>query len=341
MVQDAAKRISMLVLVIILFVLAFFVIKDLLIPIMFGLLFAYIFHPVFNVIYKRVKYRTLSALILIILIVIVIAVPLILVTPLIIRQTVDTYISIQNVDIVASLEKVLPSLIPAEYSKTISASLSNLVGKIFTTFLNEFQSFLVNVFDWILKGAVFLFVFFFAVKDSEKLKEYFTKLSPLSESTENKFMNEFRGITNALIYGQVLIAIIQGLVLGVGLFILGVPKAITLSAVTMIVAMIPVLGAWLIWLPVSVVLITTGHASEGVILILYGALFVSLIDNLLRPIFLSKKSVLSIPISFVGIIGGLYFLGLAGIILGPLILAYALIIIDFYKQGKLNEIFKS
>ncbi len=331
----------MLVLVIILFVLAFFVIKDLLIPILFGLLFAYIFHPIFKVINKRVKYKTLSASILLILIIAVIAVPLILVTPLIIRQTVNTYISIQDINVIASVEKVFPSLIPAEYSKTVSASISNLIGKIFTTFLNELQSFIVNVFDWLLKGVVFLFVFFFAVKDAEKLKEYFMKLSPLSESTENKFMNEFRGITNALIYGQVLIAIIQGLALGVGLFVLGVPGALTLSAVTMIVSMIPILGAWLVWLPVSVVLITTGHASQGFILLLYGALFVSVIDNILRPIFLSKKSVLSIPISFIGIIGGIYFLGLAGIIIGPLILAYVLIIIDFYKQGKLNEIFKS
>ena len=73
---------------------------------------------------------------------------------------------------------------------------------------------------------------------------------------------------------------------------------------------------------------------------LYGAIFVSTIDNLLRPYLLARSSNLPVALGVIGTIGGLYLFGIAGLVLGPLILAYGLILIDFYKQGKLNELFK-
>ena len=74
--------------------------------------------------------------------------------------------------------------------------------------------------------------------------------------------------------------------------------------------------------------------------VLYGALFVGTIDNLLRPYLLSRQSNLPISVSIIGTIGGLYFFGILGLIFGPLIFAYALIIIEFYRKGKLDELFR-
>jgi predicted PurR-regulated permease PerM len=95
----------------------------------------------------------------------------------------------------------------------------------------------------------------------------------------------------------------------------------------------------MVWLPVSIFLLSTGQIFQGVFLAIYGLLVVSTIDNLIRPYIISKRSNLSVPVSIIGIIGGIMFFGITGIVLGPLILAYALIIIDFYKNGKLNELF--
>ena len=103
--------------------------------------------------------------------------------------------------------------------------------------------------------------------------------------------------------------------------------------------MIPVLGSWIVWMPVGLFLIFTGQTFDGIFLLLYGALFISTIDNLIRPYILSKQSNLPIALSVIGTIGGLYFFGIAGLILGPLVLAYVLIIIEFYQQGKLKDLF--
>jgi predicted PurR-regulated permease PerM len=222
----------------------------------------------------------------------------------------------------------------------MGSSIQTLIGKAFTAVLNHLSDILVNLPNLLLQLAVFIFTFYFAVRDSGKLKGYFSKLSPFSASTEQKLMSEFRGITNSIVYGHVLIGILQGLLVGVGLFILGVPKALILTSVAVIASIIPVLGSWIVWLPISIFLIASGQTSSGLFLFLYGLLFVSTIDNILRPLFISKNSNLNVALSVIGTIGGLYFFGIIGLVLGPLILAYILIIFDFYREGKLSELFK-
>jgi len=157
---------------------------------------------------------------------------------------------------------------------------------------------------------------------------------------EIKITKEFRGITNAIVFGQLVIGIIQGLALGAGLFFLGVPNVLTLTFIACLVSIIPLIGSWTVWLPISIFLFMEGQVWQGGFLFLYGALFVSTLDNFLRPYFLSKNSGLPVSLSIIGTIGGLYFFGITGILLGPLVLAYVLIIIEFYQDGKLKELFE-
>ena len=322
--------------ILVIFILAFFVIREILVAITVGLLTAYAFSPVYRKILGNSKRQTLTAFLMILALIIMIVIPMIYLTPIIINQTFSTYVSIQNMD----LSNVFKGLVSDQMAEKISIQLSSIIGKLFSSFLNQFTDFLVNLPSFILQFAVFLFTFFFALRDSDKLKVYISSLSPFSDETEEKLMKEFRGITNAIIFGQVLIGIAQGLALGIGLFILGVPKALILMILGMLVSIIPILGSWIIWMPVSILLLIKGETFQGVFLLFYGMLFVSSIDNLLRPYFLSRRSNLPISLSIIGTIGGLYFFGITGLIFGPLVFAYALIILDFYRKGKLDELFQ-
>jgi predicted PurR-regulated permease PerM len=191
-----------------------------------------------------------------------------------------------------------------------------------------------------LQIFVFLFTLFFAIRDSEKLKEYASEVSPFSKATEKRFLREFRGITNTVILGQVLIGVIQGVSLGIGLWLLGVSHVLTWTILASILSMIPIFGSWLIWIPMVAIMFVKGETTNGMILLLYSAIFVSNIDNIIRPYILSRSTKLPIFVSLVGTIGGLYFLGILGLVLGPLILAYAIIIIDFYREGRLDELYR-
>ncbi|MDH3353215.1 MAG: AI-2E family transporter [Nanoarchaeota archaeon] len=317
------------------FVLAFFVLKPIIVPIIFGLLFAYIFNPLYKAIKPRLKIKGLAAFILVFLFIIVVAVPIVYLVPALVKQIFETYVLFQNFN----FGEFFSNFIEGGVSPTLVASLNNIIGKFFSTSLAQFTNVLVNLPSLILQFIVFLFTFYFSIKDGDELREYISTLSPFSDATEKKFLKEFRGITNAIVFGQVFIGIVQGLAVGAGLFFLGVPKVLTLTFVASIVSMIPILGSWIVWFPTSLILLITGQTFSGIFLLLYGALFVSTIDNLLRPYILSRQSNLPVALSIIGTIGGLYFFGIAGLLLGPLVLAYVLIIIEFYQQGKLKDLF--
>jgi predicted PurR-regulated permease PerM len=328
------------IIIIAVFVVSLFILKPILLSIIIALLAAYIFRPVYQKIRVYIKEKNTATAVLIILIILIFIIPVWFLTPLMIRQGFETYTQLQKIDLGNFITESL-SFIPSQQVLTsFSAGINNFVTQSFNSFLKGLTDLIVNFSDILLKFTVFIFVFYFAIRDADKLKEYVIKMSPFSSSTEKELIEEFRKITNAVVYGQFLIGVIQGIMLGLGLFILGVPNSLVLTFAAVAVSIIPVLGSWLIWLPVSIFLLVSGNIISGIILLLYGALFVSVIDNVLRLFFLSKSSNLNIPLSVVGIIGGLYTFGIIGLVLGPLIICYMMVFINLYKDGKLHDIFK-
>lgn len=330
------RKVVVIGIIISIFVLAFLVIKPIMIPIAFGLLFAYIFGPVNKVILKFVRNKNLSAFILVLSLVVIVVVPTVYFIPSIVNQIFDVYVMIQNLN----LTEIISKFVNSDIASTLAINLDNIIGTFFSSFLSQFKNLLINLPAMIFQFAVFLFTFYFAARDEDKLANYISSLSPFSKETEKKFSEEFRGITNSIIFGQVLIGVTQGLALGAGLFFLGVPKALILTFVASLVSIIPVLGSWLVWLPAAIYLFVTGETFSGIFLVFYGGLFVSSIDNLMRPYLLSRNSNLPVALSLIATIGGLLYFGIIGLILGPLIIAYALIIVEFYRKGKLKDLFK-
>jgi len=321
-----------------LFILGLFILRPIIISVFLGLLLAYIFHPVYQKLNRKIKRRRLSALILIGGLVLIVTLPLVYLAPLLVRQTFEAYLFLQNVDLVTPVQELFPSLF--QDSRTLAVNLNSYVSQLFNSLLNGLGAFLVSLPGFMLQFIVFIFTFYFSISDSEKLKSYFMSLSPFPPSIEAKFLQEFRKITNSLIYGQFLIGILQGFALGLALLFLGVPNFLILTFLASIMAIIPILGAWIIWIPVAIYFLTIGSPIKALILAVYGTFFVGSLDNFLRPYLLSKNSRLPVSIGLIGIIAGLYAFGIVGIILGPLIFAYILIILDFYREGKLSELFK-
>jgi len=338
--QKFTERALIFSLVLILFFLLFLMLKNIIIPIILGLLFSYIFGPVYGYMKRYLKNKDLTAIVLIALLVVLIAIPLYFLIPTLARQIFEVYMASQKVDFANIISSLLPGVFTQNMISSLTVHLNNFLSAAFSGLLNSTANWIINFPNLILKFAVFLFTFYFALRDSEKLKEFILKISPLSESTEKIFLKEFKGITNSIIYGQFVIGVIQGLMVGLGLLIIGFPGVLILTFIAILASVIPILGSWLVWLPVSIYLIVSGSTVSGTILLLYGLIIVSTIDNVLRTIMISKSSRLHPALGLIGVIAGLYSFGPLGLILGPLILAYILIIIDFYKEGKLNEMFK-
>lgn len=337
--ENSFKKISFFILLAILTILSFIMLWSILTSVITGLLLAYVFYPAYKKTLSIFKEKNISAFIIILLVFVIIFLPLWFLMPFVFNQLFDIYLYMQKINLQDIVKMLSPYVSELNLSKDFTASLNsfiiNFAGKLFSSS----TAFIINIPSLLLKTVVVLFIFFFGMRDGEILIKYLIELSPFSKHAEKEFVEKFRGITDSVIYGFVVIGILQGILTGLGLFIFGIPHSILLTVIAIIAAMIPVLGAWLVWIPAVVYLFISGKTVFAVILLVYCAVIVSWIDNILRPHIVAKRVQISSAVIFVGMIGGLLFMGVLGLILGPLILAYLLLILDAYKERRINKLF--
>lgn len=198
--------------------------------------------------------------------------------------------------------------------------LKTLIGNLDT----EAWSLLGGVGKNIVKLGFSLFTLFFVyLHGMSLLAQARTILTGLLRERADGYLNAVANTTRAVVYGIVLTALVQGLVAGLGYWAAGVPAPATLSAVTVLVALIP-FGTPFVWGSAALWLLFTGQTTAGLGLLLWGVLVVSWIDNIVRPMVLSRGSNIPFVLALFGVLGGLAAFGLVGLFLGPVILAVAL-----------------
>src|SRR3989344_1502646 len=166
---------------------------------------------------------------------------------------------------------------------------------------------------------------------SEKIaSEKIIKLSPLRNKYENILIDKFNSITRATIKGTTLIAIIQGFLGSVLFLATGVSSPILLGIIMTISSVIPSIGSGLVWLPVGIVMIILGHFSKGIIILLVGGLFISTIDNFIRPKLVGKDTQMHPLLILFSTLGGIVLFGISGFIVGPIVMSLFVALWDIY-----------
>lgn len=320
------------------FILAFIIIKPILVPIIYGILLAYIFYPIYKFLLKKIKNKNLTAIIVCFGLLIILLIISFLIFQHLFSQIIDFYLSIQKFDFTKIADKLLPKFIStSEISASISGYLSNYISTLIENFLKMFREFIFDLPVVLLKLFIVIFVFFFSLRDGEKAVEFVKSLSPLKKETEDRFFSHLKDITNSVLLGQIVVGIIQGLAAGIGYFIFGVSNALLLTSITIITSMIPIIGAWIVWVPVDIYLFATGNSGAGIGLLIYGILLISTIDNVIRFIIVSKRTKINSVIVLLGMIGGLFVFGFLGLIIGPLVLAYVVLIAELYVKNSVKD----
>lgn len=323
------KFIVSIILAVMVFLLAFLVLRPIFLSVIAGLILAYVLFPVHLRLKNIVKNKNVSSLIICIILLLLIVIPFWLLMPILSRQTFTAYNFLQKTDFSAILRKISP--FSPQISADFTAAINNFVNTTATSVLSKLTSFILNLPTILLHVSVIIFTLFFALRDGKELVEYVKSLSPLSEKTQSAFFKHFEDITYSVLYGQVIVGISQGIVTGIGFLIFGIPNALSLTILTVFVGILPIIGPWLVWIPVDIFLFVNDQTFAGVGLLLYGAIVVTWIDSIVRPMVVSKKTNINSGIVLVGMIGGLFVFGVLGLILGPLILAYSLLILDIYR----------
>lgn len=184
----------------------------------------------------------------------------------------------------------------------------------------------------VLQIVIALFVLFYLFRDRGRVLNWIRSLLPLSRRETDEIMRRVSDTVYAAIYGQVAVSIVQGALGGVIFAVLGLPAPVLWGVVMFVLAVIPVLGAFVVWAPVAVYLAGTGQMGKAVILTAFGTFVIGLIDNLLYPILVGERLRLHTVPVFFAVVGGIFVFGPSGIVLGPVVLAITLVLLDFWNR---------
>ena len=182
--------------------------------------------------------------------------------------------------------------------------------------------------------ALTLFLLYYFLKDADRFNGWLRATSPLPDRIYDELHREFDDVMWAVLVSHVFIAVVQGVVAGIGLIVLGVPNAVFWTAAMVILAVLPIIGSFLVWGPAALYLFSIGQPLAGGVLFVYGLIVVSLCDDFLRPLVIERytESRLNPGAIVLGVIGGVYLLGFIGIFFGPVIIGSLRAVLDVYRR---------
>ncbi len=313
-----------------------------LMPVLLGGFLVVLFMPVQDFLCQKLKdRRSLSAMLSTGIVFLLILAPLAIVGWMVVREVLQFMSQsqdlLEHVDLrhqfIESLPRGLSRYIRVspegpEAEKALAAILAGSAS-VLRRVVTAGTELIINMFLM----TVSMYYFFI---DGRRIVAEVTKLIPLDRRYIEAFSREFKDVAYAIIYGNTLTALIQGMVGLVGLLIARVPHAGVWGAAMMVVALLPVGGTALVWGPIGLVLLATGKTTEGLFLLSWGAFLVGTIDNVIRPKLCSARMTLHPLLVFLSMFGGLAVFGMMGLLVGPLIASLFMAMVRIYRRDFLG-----
>ncbi|MBW3017319.1 AI-2E family transporter [Candidatus Woesearchaeota archaeon] len=334
-------------------VLAYFAYKlvaPYLIPILGSIVAALLIFPVYRWFNKKyVKNKSLASLIIVIVFILLIGIPAGFLINAFAREAYSAYIE---------AKKLVSG--GAEFECTKEGAVCNFVHKIegytnepqFQYYIQEAgkrvssyllaygQSFILAIPGKLVDLFIFFFFLYYFLRDGKYILERIRNFLPLRKNDRDNLVRTTKGIIYAILYGTFVTAVIQGIVGGLGFWVLGLNSPVFWAIIMAFFALLPI-GAGIVWVPASLYLVAFGLINDqnsmiikGVILFAYGLLVISTIDNLIRPKLISGHTKVHPLIIITGLIGGLAMFGFVGLFIGPLILTLLIAIFEIMKEAE-------
>jgi len=184
---------------------------------------------------------------------------------------------------------------------------------------------------------VMLFALFYFLRDGDKILHRFRRLLPFNETMTERMLAEARELIFASVTTSLVIALVQAILCGGAFAVVGLGSPIFWGVVMGFLSLLPVVGAWPIWIPAAIWLVSTGHVGRAVILAIICGALGGVIDSILRPALVGGRASLNGLLVFISVLGGIAVFGVLGVILGPIVVATAVGILDVYSGIDLVE----
>ena len=312
-------------------------------PLILAAVVAVLGRPLYNRLQKLFRnHESLSALTATATIIIVIGIPLVVLITLVTRETIDVvtwarqYVTEENLETVSENEDLLAlqerlqnaGFTAAFDIEKIQQGVLSTIKTVGTKLIQHAGALIAGVARGVVGLAIFTIALFFFLRDGGKLVAYFRGSPYIENHVLEKLVARFKEVTDAIVFGNLSVAALQGIVIGIGFLVFGLPNGLLVGLVTALFALIPAVGPLIIIAPATAYLGFTAGWGIAITFAIITYMLTLLIDNLLKPILLERHLRTHSLIVFLSLIGGISAFGLLGIIYGPLITALFLTLLD-------------
>jgi predicted PurR-regulated permease PerM len=309
--------------------------------VLWAMILAIVFRPVYQRLAKSMgQRRNLAALATVAIIVAIVILPAALITASLVQEASGVYERFRSgeFNLARNFQQVL-DVLPAWATNLLDrfglTDLATVQQKLADTLMRGSQFLAaqaINIgqttFEVIIRLFIMLYLLFFLLRDGEELFRTIKDAVPLGAEHQRAVFSKFATVIRATVKGTIVIAILQGALGGLIFWFLGVRAALLWAVLMAFLSLLPAVGAALVWVPVAIYFLVTGAVWEGLVLIAYGALVISLVDNLVRPILVGADTKMPDYVVLISTLGGLEVFGMNGIVLGPVIAAMFMVVWD-------------
>jgi len=228
----------------------------------------------------------------------------------------------------------------------IEARLSELTGEevdvatwlaaggevLFETLFGGFSGFFASVLRASLGLALVLFLVYYVLQEGPEFVAWLRSMVPLPAAVTDELFEKIDATTWGVVIGHISVAFLQAVIAGIGLWLAGIPNVVFWTFVMAVLALLPLIGAFLVWGPAAAYLVVIDQTTAGVLLALYGVAVVSMVDNYARPIVIDKQAHLNPGIILVGVFGGVYSIGFTGLFVGPIVIGVLAATLETFRE---------
>jgi predicted PurR-regulated permease PerM len=195
-------------------------------------------------------------------------------------------------------------------------------------------SFVLGTLNALVGLSITLFVLFFFLRDGDQIMATAVRLIPIAPARRAELVEHVAAVTRAVVFGSLLTAVVQGVLVGIGFALVGLPSPVVFGAVAAAASLIPYIGTALIWVPAAAMLFLQGRWVAALFMIAWSVAVVSSADNVVRPLFISGRAQISTLPVFLGLIGGISAFGPIGLVVGPVVVALTLTLLRFAEEAR-------
>lgn len=318
--------------------------------VLWAVILAILFFPVHRRLQRWVGGRsTIAALLTLLLCICLVILPALGILASLIQEGTSLYQRISNneIDLNAHLLR-LQAVMPAFLNNWLAAlkleGFAELWARLSSGFMEAGQSiaggllsFGQNTLQFFISMGLMLYLLFFLFRDGASLGRTLRHSIPLSDDYTRQFVDKFAAVVRATVRGNVIIAIIQGVIGGLTFWALGLEAALLWGVLMTFLSMLPAIGAAIVWVPAAIWLFLAGAWIKGMLMVIVGTFVIGLIDNLLRPPLVGQGTRLPDYVVLISTVGGISLFGLSGFVIGPLIAALFISAWSLFTQQQTEQ----